>query len=79
MINVKEGITQILVEHLGVSPDKVQLGSDLMDDLGADSLDAIEAIMATEEKFGISFDDLEMDKVKTVQDMIQLVESKLKG
>lgn len=69
-----EKIKDIIVENLGVSPEKVKLEASLADDLGADSLDAVEISMAVEEEFGISIPDEELEKFKSVKDLVDFVE-----
>ncbi|MBR5624862.1 acyl carrier protein [bacterium] len=73
-----ERVKQIIVEHLGVDPFKVTENASFYDDLGADSLDQVELVMAMEEEFGCSVSDSTVSKVKTVQDAIDLIE-KLQG
>lgn len=67
-----------LVEvHLGVEPDKITEEATFMDDLGADSLDMVELVMAAEEEFNIEIPDAEAEKITTVKDSIDLIEQKL--
>lgn len=67
-----------LVEvHLGVEPNKVTEEAHFEDDLGADSLDMVELVMAAEEEFNIEIPDAEAEKLTTVKDSIDLIEQKL--
>jgi len=72
--NIAEKVTEIIVEQLGVSADQVKPESNLIEDLGADSLDAVELVMAVEEEFGIEVPDEEAEKLRTVGDIISHVE-----
>lgn len=67
-------IKEIIVDELGVNPDEVQLTSSLSEDLGADSLDAVELIMAIEEEFDVEIPDEVAAEMKTVQDIISYIE-----
>lgn len=67
-------INNIIVENLGVSPEEVKLDSLLSDDLGADSLDAVEISMAIEEEFGIDIPDEVLEKFKKVSDIVNFVD-----
>lgn len=71
--NITEKVTEIIVEQLGVSADKVEPEANLIEDLGADSLDAVELVMAVEEEFGIEVPDEEAEKLRTVGDIISHV------
>ena len=75
---VFEKVRQIIVEQLGVEDDKVQLDTHLMKDLEADSLDAVEIIMAIEEEYGIEIPDEEAEKFQKVSDLVDFVEEKSK-
>jgi len=74
-IDVK--VTSILTERLGVSEARVKVGSHLIDDLGADSLDAVEVIMALEDTFDIDIPDVEADTLKTVGAICEYIEKRL--
>lgn len=63
---VVEKVTSIMVEYIGVSEDKVKEESNIVDDLGADSLDSVEIIMGIEEAFDIEIPDEEAEKMTTV-------------
>ena len=69
-------IKSIIVEQLGVKAEEVTLEAKIMDDLGADSLDAVELVMALEEEFGIEIPDEDAEKLITVGDVIKYVEGK---
>lgn len=70
-----EKIKTIIADELGIEEDTIELDSDLTDDLGADSLDAVELIMAIEEEFDIEIDDNSAQKIKTVQDIVDYLKS----
>jgi acyl carrier protein len=63
----------IIVEQLGVTEEKVKLQASFTTDLGADSLDVVELVMAFEEKFGIEIDDDSAGKIKTVGDIVDYI------
>lgn len=71
---VFDKIKEIIVEQLGVDDDKVTTETHLMKDLEADSLDAVEIIMAIEEEYGIEIPDEEAEKFQTVADLVAYVE-----
>ena len=75
---VEEKMIDIIVEQLNVDRDKVVPGASFVDDLGADSLDLVELIMAMEEEFDVEIPDEEAEKIATVQDAIDYV-AKLQG
>jgi acyl carrier protein len=75
---VFEKVKEIIVEQLGVEEDKVQLDTHLMKDLEADSLDAVEIIMAIEEEYGIEIPDEDAEKFQKVSDLVDFVEEKSK-
>ena len=72
-----EEIKQIVTEQLGVKPEDVKPTASFKDDLGADSLDAVELIMALEEKFGIEISDIDAEMMLTVNDVIKYIEEKV--
>ena len=63
---VQEKISEIIVEQLGVKPEEVTPEASFVDDLGADSLDTVELVMALEEEFGIEIPDEDAEKIQTV-------------
>ena len=67
-------VRAIVVEQLGVEADEVQIESTFIDDLGADSLDIVELIMAFEEEFNIEIPDEAAEKIKTVQDVVTYID-----
>jgi len=70
-----EKVKQIIAEELGIEEDEIKLESDLADDLGADSLDAIELIMEIESQFDVEIADNEATKMKSVGDIVAFLES----
>ena len=75
MSNVAESVKKIVIEHLGVDEDKVTNTASFIDDLGADSLDTVELVMAFEEEFGCEIPDDAAEKILTVQDSINFIEA----
>ncbi len=73
MSNVEVRVKKIVVEQLGVKEDEVSLESSFVDDLGADSLDTVELVMALEEEFECEIPDEEAEKITTVQQAIDYV------
>ena len=71
-----DDIKEVVVEQLSVSADEVKEDAKFVEDLGADSLDVVELVMALEEKFDIEIPDDEAEKIQTVQDVINYIESK---
>ena len=67
-------VKKIVVEHLGVEPDKVTEDASFIDDLGADSLDIVELVMAFEEEFGVEIPDDAAEKITTVSDAISYID-----
>ena len=74
MSEVAEKVKSIVVEHLGVEADKVTENASFIDDLGADSLDTVELVMAFEEEFGCEIPDDAAEKILTVKDAISFIE-----
>ncbi len=72
---VFEKVKEIVVEQLGVEEDEVTMESSFIDDLGADSLDIVELIMALEEEFDIEVPDEEAEKITTVGDVVEYIKS----
>ena len=72
-----EEIKKIIVDQLGVDESEVTLRASFVDDLGADSLDTVELVMALEEEFGIEIPDEDAEKLLTVEDVINYIEAKL--
>ena len=78
MSEVREKVKKIIVDHLGVDAAKVTDEASFIDDLGADSLDTVELVMAFEEEFGSEISDTEAEKILTVGDAIKFIETKSK-
>jgi acyl carrier protein len=74
MSDVAEKVKAIVVEHLGVEAEKVTDTASFIDDLGADSLDNVELVMAFEEEFGVEIPDDAAEKIVTVKDAITFTE-----
>ena len=74
MSDVAQRVKKIVVEHLGVEADKVTDNASFIDDLGADSLDTVELVMAFEEEFGIEIPDEAAEKIVTVNDAIKFIQ-----
>jgi len=72
---VFEKVKELIAVELGIEEETVTLESDLSDDLGADSLDAIELIMAIEEEFEVEISDSEAQKIKRVNDIVTFLEN----
>ena len=73
MSDISEKVKNIVVEHLGVEADKVVENASFIDDLGADSLDTVELVMAFEEEFGVEIPDDAAETITTVQDAIKFI------
>ncbi len=73
MASIEEKVKQIVAEQLGVEEDQVTGDAAFMDDLGADSLDTVELVMALEEEFDIEISDEDAEKIATVQDAINYI------
>jgi acyl carrier protein len=73
-VSTFERVKKIVVEQLGVEADEVQMSSTFVDDLGADSLDIVELIMAFEEEFNIEIPDEKAEKIKTVEDVVKYID-----
>ncbi len=71
--SVERRVIEIIVEQLGVSEEEVTLEASFIDDLGADSLDLVELIMAMEEEFGLEISDADAEKILTVQDVVNYI------
>jgi len=73
---IADKVKSIIAEQLGVKPEEVTPAASFIDDLGADSLDTVELVMALEEEFGIEIPDEDAEKMTTVGDAIKYIEEK---
>ena len=73
--NVEAKVKEIIINELGVEPEKVTAEASFVEDLGADSLDTVELVMAFEEEFGMEIPDEEAEKLQTVGDAIKYIEA----
>ena len=76
MSEIEEQVKKIIIDHLGIEEEKVKVDSKFIDDLGADSLDTVELVMAFEEKFNIEIPDDAAETIQTVKNAIDYIESK---
>ena len=79
MSDTPDRVKKIVVEHLGVEPEKVTEEASFIDDLGADSLDIVELVMAFEEEFGVEIPDDAAEKILTVKDAINYIDTNKAG
>ena len=79
MSDIGERVKKIVVEHLGVEPDKVTDNASFIDDLGADSLDTVELVMAFEEEFACEIPDDAAETILTVGDAVKFLEKNAKS
>ena len=75
---IEQRVTDIIVEQLGVKPEQITPEAKFIEDLGADSLDTVELVMALEEEFGKEIPDAEAEKLQSVGDVIKYVEGSAK-
>ena len=75
MSDVAERVKKIVVEHLGIDEAKVVSNASFIDDLGADSLDTVELVMAFEEEFGIEIPDDAAEKIATIKNAVDFIEN----
>jgi len=78
-MNVEDKIKDIIAEQLGVKKEEMKMESSFVDDLGADSLDTVEVVMALEEEFGIEIPDDDAEKIATVGDAVKYISEKVKS
>lgn len=78
MSTIEERVKDIVIEQLGLERDKVHAESKFVDDLGADSLDTVELVMALEEEFDIEIPDTESDKITTLREAVAYIEQHIK-
>lgn len=76
MSETADRVKKIVVEHLGVDAEKVTEEASFIDDLGADSLDIVELVMAFEEEFSVEVPDEDAEKLQTVGDVVKYIEDK---
>ena len=76
MSEIQDQVKKIVVDHLGIDESKVTEESSFIDDLGADSLDTVELVMAFEEEFGSEISDSDAEKILTVGDAVKFIENK---
>jgi len=79
MAAIEEKVKQIIVEQLGVDEGEVTANASFVDDLGADSLDTVELVMAFEEAFEIEIPDEDAEKIRTVKDAVDYIAKNAKG
>ncbi len=79
MSSVEDKVKHIIVEQLGVDEDQVKPGASFVDDLGADSLDVVELVMALEEEFGLEISDEDAEKLVSVEQAIQYIDGHVKA
>ena len=72
-------MTRIIVEQLGVEASELKPGASFVDDLGADSLDRVELVMALEEAFGVEITDADAEKIVTVEDAVEYIQKNAKS
>ena len=73
---LEEKVIQLVMEQLDVTREQCKLEASFIDDLGADSLDLVEMIMEMEEKFGVEIADEELEKIRTIQDVVDFIRAK---
>ncbi len=78
-MSVEDRVKSIIVEQLGVDADEVQPEASFVEDLGADSLDTVELIMAFEEEFGVEISDDEAEKFRKVKDAVEYIDKHTKA
>jgi acyl carrier protein len=74
--SIEEKVKDIIVEQLGVNPEQVTPSASFIEDLGADSLDTVELVMAFEEEFNVEVPDEDAEKLQTVGDVVKYIEEK---
>jgi len=76
MSSIENKVKKIIIDQLDVTEDEVTAQASFVDDLGADSLDTVEMVMAFEEEFSIEIPDEDAEKIKTVQDAVEYIQKK---
>jgi acyl carrier protein len=78
-MNLEERVAELVVEQLGVSREEVVAEAAFIDDLGADSLDIVELVMALEEAFDVEIPDDDAEKIQTIQDAVSYLKERVEG
>ena len=78
-MNLEQRMSEIIVEQLGVNRDDIEVESSFVDDLGADSLDLVEMVMAMEEEFGVEIPEEDSEKLQTFGDAVSYLKEKLEA
>ena len=78
-MSVEERVKSIIVEQLGVDVEEVNADASFVEDLGADSLDTVELIMAFEEEFGVEISDDDAEKIRKVRDAVEYIDKRAKA
>ena len=78
-MSVEDRVKSIIVEQLGVDAEEVQPEASFVEDLGADSLDTVELIMAFEEEFGVEISDDDAEKIRRVRDAVEYIDKRAKA
>jgi len=78
-MSVEERVKSIIVEQLGVDAEEVNADASFVEDLGADSLDTVELIMAFEEEFGVEISDDDAEKIRKVRDAVEYIDKRAKA
>ncbi len=76
---IEARVKEIICEQLGLSEEEVRPEASFIEDLGADSLDIVELVMALEEEYGMEVSDEDAEKIRTVQDLVRYIESHKQG
>ncbi|NLM26128.1 MAG: acyl carrier protein [Firmicutes bacterium] len=76
-MEIFDRVKDIIVEQLGVNPEEVTLKAHFVDDLGADSLDVVELVMAFEEEFDLQIPDEDAEKISTVEDAVEYIKGEI--
>ena len=79
MSDIEQRVKKIVAEQLGVAEDEIKLGSSFVDDLGADSLDTVELVMALEDEFEIEIPDGQAEKITTVQQAVDYAKANMQS